>query len=244
MVSECDHLLKLLIIGDSHTGKTSLMKRFTKDEFSQDYISTIGVVNYGVRLVNLHGMTVKLQIYDTSGQDRFCTITSSYYREAIGIIVMYDVTERESFANVKNWFQEIDRYGKEDVNCMLVGNKIDQKKREVDEGEGIELANKLRQSLFMEVSAKDGSQVEHAFIQFARRILMGEIPMNVKSARKTAPQREPETAPLESSPCRLSLSEVPKRTFSSEIICTQHKRNRSQTIERFFSRLANKIIPS
>ncbi|GFP80741.1 RAS-related protein ric1 [Phtheirospermum japonicum] len=119
-----DYLFKLLLIGDSGVGKSCLLLRFADDSYLDSYISTIGV-DFKIRTVEQDGKTIKLQIWDTAGQERFRTITSSYYRGAHGIIIVYDVTDQESFNNVKQWLNEIDRYASENVNKLLVGNKCD-----------------------------------------------------------------------------------------------------------------------
>ncbi|CAM0958698.1 unnamed protein product [Alopecurus aequalis] len=106
--AEYDYLFKLLLIGDSSVGKSCLLLRFADDAYVDTYISTIGV-DFKIRTVELDGKSVKLQIWDTAGQERFRTITSSYYRGAHGIIIVYDVTDMESFNNVKQWLSEIDR---------------------------------------------------------------------------------------------------------------------------------------
>ena len=124
MNPEYDYLFKLLLIGDTEVGKSCLMLRFTDDTYTESYISTVGV-DFEIRTIELDGKTIKLQIWDTAGQERFRTITSSYYRGAHGIIVVYDVTDQESFYNVQQWLQEIDRYACENVNKLLVGNKCD-----------------------------------------------------------------------------------------------------------------------
>eukprot|EP01083_Nonionella_stella_P172877 594594_1 len=106
---EYDYLLKVVMVGDSGVGKSSLLKRFANRDFTGDYISTIGV-DFEIKTLEIDGKTVKLQIWDTAGQERFRTITSSYYRGAHGIIIVYDITDKESFDNVRQWLFEIDRY--------------------------------------------------------------------------------------------------------------------------------------
>nr|XP_032836009.1 ras-related protein Rab-35 isoform X2 [Petromyzon marinus] len=106
MAREYDHLFKLLIIGDSGVGKSSLLLRFSDNVFSGSHITTIGV-DFKIRTMDVGGERVKLQIWDTAGQERFRTITSTYYRGTHGVIVVYDVTSAESFVNVQRWLQEI-----------------------------------------------------------------------------------------------------------------------------------------
>ncbi|KAJ1934604.1 ras GTPase, partial [Linderina macrospora] len=164
-----DYLFKLLLIGDSGVGKSCLLLRFADDTYTESYISTIGV-DFKIRTIELEGKTVKLQIWDTAGQERFRTITSSYYRGAHGIIVVYDVTDNETFGNVKQWLQEIDRYASEGVNKLLVGNKCDlADARQVDYTAAKEFADGLSIS-FLETSAKDATNVEQAFLTMAKQI--------------------------------------------------------------------------
>merc|ERR1712113_1191138 len=135
----------------------------------ESYISTIGV-DFKIRTLDLEGKTCKLQIWDTAGQERFRTITSSYYRGAHGIIIVYDVTDKESFNNVKHWFQEIEKYAADGVNKLLVGNKCDlASKKVVQYDEAKELADSLNIQ-FMETSAKNSHNVEQAFQTMAREI--------------------------------------------------------------------------
>ncbi|EER02741.1 RAS small GTpases RIC1/ypt1, putative, partial [Perkinsus marinus ATCC 50983] len=178
MNPEYDYLFKLLLIGDSGVGKSCLLLRFADDTYTESYISTIGV-DFKIRTIELDGKTIKLQIWDTAGQERFRTITSSYYRGAHGIIIVYDVTDRESFNNVKHWVQEIDKYATENVSKLLVGNKSDlTSKKVVTYDEGKELADQLGIS-FLETSAKNSHNVEQAFIEMSR---------GIKSRVKTTPQ--------------------------------------------------------
>ncbi|KPP70071.1 hypothetical protein Z043_111128 [Scleropages formosus] len=142
---------------------------FQDDTYTESYISTIGV-DFKIRTIEMEGKTVKLQIWDTAGQERFRTITSSYYRGAHGIIIVYDVTDQESFNNVKQWLQEIDRYACENVSKLLVGNKCDlASKKVVDFTTGKEYAMSL-QIPFLETSAKNASNVEKAFFTMATEI--------------------------------------------------------------------------
>ncbi|GAY62143.1 hypothetical protein CUMW_215480 [Citrus unshiu] len=169
MNNEYDYLFKLLLIGDSGVGKSCLLLRFADDSYLESYISTIGV-DFKIRTVEQDGKTIKLQIWDTAGQERFRTITSSYYRGAHGIIVVYDVTDQESFNNVKQWLNEIDRYASENVNKLLVGNKCDLTANKVV---SYETAKAFADEIgipFMETSAKSATNVEQAFMAMAASI--------------------------------------------------------------------------
>lgn len=169
MGPEYDYLFKLLLIGDSGVGKSCLLLRFADDSYLESYISTIGV-DFKIRTVEQDGKTIKLQIWDTAGQERFRTITSSYYRGAHGIIVVYDVTDQESFNNVKQWLNEIDRYASENVNKLLVGNKCDLvANRVVSHESGKALADEVGIP-FLETSAKDSTNVEQAFLTMTAEI--------------------------------------------------------------------------
>ncbi|KAM6933122.1 ras-related protein Rab-1B-like [Xenentodon cancila] len=169
MNPEYDYLFKLLLIGDSGVGKSCLLLRFADDTYTESYISTIGV-DFKIRTIDMDGKTVKLQIWDTAGQERFRTITSSYYRGAHGIIIVYDVTEQESFNNVKQWLDEIDRYACENVSRLLVGNKSDLVgKKVLDTATAQDLASSLKIP-FLETSAKNSDNVEKAFLTMASEI--------------------------------------------------------------------------
>mmetsp|Transcript_69721 Transcript_69721/g.202140 ORF Transcript_69721/g.202140 Transcript_69721/m.202140 type:complete len:208 (+) Transcript_69721:88-711(+) len=166
---EYDYLFKLLLIGDSGVGKSCLLLRFADDTYTQSYICTIGV-DFKIRTLEQEGKRCKLQLWDTAGQERFRTITCSYYRGAHGIIVVYDVTDRDSFNNVKHWMQEIEKYAVAGVQRLLVGNKCDLvPKRVVSYDEGKELADDFGVT-FLETSAKEAVNVERAFETMAAEI--------------------------------------------------------------------------
>jgi len=167
--NDYDYLFKLLLIGDSGVGKSCLLLRFADNTYTDSYISTIGV-DFKIRTLEIDGKTIKLQIWDTAGQERFRTITSSYYRGAHGIIVVYDVTDKVSFTNVKQWLGEIDRYACQSVNKMLVGNKADLvEKKLVSQEEAKEFADSIGIT-FLETSAKSAHNVEEAFMLMTRQI--------------------------------------------------------------------------
>ena len=169
MNPEYDYLFKLLLIGDSGVGKSCLLLRFADDTYTESYISTIGV-DFKIRTIELDGKTIKLQIWDTAGQERFRTITASYYRGAYGIIVVYDVTDQESFNNIKQWLLEVDKLACENVNKLLVGNKCDlTHKKVVDYSSAKEYADQLGIP-FLETSAKNATNVEKAFVTMAAKI--------------------------------------------------------------------------
>jgi len=167
MNPEYDYLFKLLLIGDSGVGKSCLLLRFADDSYLDSYISTIGV-DFKIRTVEQDGKTIKLQIWDTAGQERFRTITSSYYRGAHGIIIVYDVTDQDSFNNVKQWLNEIDRYASDNVNKLLVGNKSDLTANKVVATETAKAFADEMGIPFMETSAKKRHQCRAGFHGYGR----------------------------------------------------------------------------
>lgn len=168
--TEYDFLFKLLLIGDSGVGKSCLLLRFADDTYTESYISTIGV-DFKIRTIELDGKCIKLQIWDTAGQERFRTITSSYYRGAHGIIIVYDVTDKESYENVKQWLHEIDRYAAENVVKLLVGNKVDLEDRRAVLADSVKEFGETHSIQTIETSAKENHQVEAAFLSIASQIM-------------------------------------------------------------------------
>jgi len=171
MKRDYDYLFKLVLIGDSGVGKSCLLLRFADDSFTDSYISTIGV-DFRFRTATLDHKTVKLQIWDTAGQERFRTITSAYYRGAHGIIMVYDVTNYESFEHVEEWLNEVNRQASESTLKLLVGNKADlQDEKKVPSEDAQSFADKLSMS-FLETSAKNATNVEAAFLTMAKQLIL------------------------------------------------------------------------
>lgn len=166
---EYDYLFKLLLIGDSGVGKSCLLLRFADDTYAESYISTIGV-DFKIRTIQLEGKTIKLQIWDTAGQERFRTITTSYFRGAQGILLVYDVTDRQSFNSIRNWVSQIDQHADVHVNKILIGNKCDcTSETVVTTKEGQELADEFGVP-FYETSAKNNINVDEGFLTLARDV--------------------------------------------------------------------------
>ncbi|XP_065055067.1 ras-related protein Rab-35-like [Rhopilema esculentum] len=169
MARDYDHLFKLLIIGDSGVGKSSILLRFADNMFSGSYITTIGV-DFKIRTINVDGEKIKLQIWDTAGQERFRTITSTYYRGTHGVIVVYDVTNADSFVNVKRWMHEIEQ-NCDLVNKVLVGNKDDcPELKVVEKGHAEKFAELMGVQLY-ETSAKENQNIEEVFNYITKLVL-------------------------------------------------------------------------
>ncbi|VDP20018.1 unnamed protein product [Soboliphyme baturini] len=169
MAKTYDYLFKILLIGDSGVGKTCLLFRFSEDSFNNSFISTIGI-DFKIRTIELDGKKIKLQIWDTAGQERFRTITTAYYRGAMGILLVYDITNEKSFDNIKNWIRNIEEHACSDVEKMILGNKSDMEdRRQVSKERGTQLSIEYGVK-FMETSAKANYNVEAAFFTLARDI--------------------------------------------------------------------------
>jgi len=164
-----DYLIKLLLIGDSGVGKSCLLLRFCEDSFTPSFITTIGI-DFKIRTVDIDGKKIKLQIWDTAGQERFRTITTAYYRGAMGILLVYDVTDEKSFMSIRNWIANVDQFAQDSVNRILIGNKCDMTtKKVVEYSAGKALADEFG-IRFLETSAKSSTNVDEAFISLARDI--------------------------------------------------------------------------
>lgn len=162
------YLFKYIIIGDTAVGKSCLLLQFTDKRFRADHDLTIGV-EFGARLIGIDNKQVKLQIWDTAGQESFRSITRSYYRGASGALLVYDISRRDTFNHLSNWLEEARQNASPNMVIMLIGNKSDLDRREVSYEEGDAFARE-HGLVFRETSAKTSTNVEEAFVQTARKI--------------------------------------------------------------------------
>jgi len=170
----CDYVFKILFVGDSGVGKSSILLRFINDSFDDHLVSTIGV-DFKTKTMAVRGKRVKLTIWDTAGQERFRTLTTSYYRGAQGIIFTYDLCRKESFESLDRWLKEVERYSSQrgtHVVKVLVGNKKDmaQENRQVQRKDAISWA-RSKGMIFLESSAKTKEGIQQVFAEVLEKIM-------------------------------------------------------------------------
>ncbi|KAL5205293.1 hypothetical protein ABZP36_033502 [Zizania latifolia] len=164
-----DYLFKVVLIGDSGVGKSNLLSRFTRNEFSLESKSTIGV-EFATRSIRVDDKVVKAQIWDTAGQERYRAITSAYYRGAVGALVVYDVTRHVTFENVERWLKELRDHTDANIVIMLVGNKADLRHLRAVSVEDAKGFAERESTFFMETSALESMNVENAFTEVLTQI--------------------------------------------------------------------------
>ena len=165
-----DHLVKILTIGESAVGKSCIIQRFTRNEFSLNHTATIAI-DFKMKVLELRAQRVKMQIWDTAGQERFNTLTSGFFKGSDGVIVSYAITDEKSFQCVNKWMDQIHKLAPPDVRVILVGNKSDlESERKVSFEDGQVMAQKYGIKFF-ETSAKTGDHIEELFTRIGEDIL-------------------------------------------------------------------------
>uniref|UniRef100_A0A1D1ZKA7 Ras-related protein Rab11D n=1 Tax=Anthurium amnicola TaxID=1678845 RepID=A0A1D1ZKA7_9ARAE len=158
-----DYVFKVVLIGDSAVGKSQILARFARNEFSLDSKATIGV-EFQTRTVVIQHKSVKAQIWDTAGQERYRAVTSAYYRGALGAMLVYDITKRQTFDHIPRWLEELRSHADKNLVIMLIGNKNDlEDSRAVPTEDAKEFAQK-EGLFFLETSALQATNVETAFL--------------------------------------------------------------------------------
>lgn len=181
-----DQLIKLLIIGDQSVGKSCIMTRFCDGTFDKNMTSTIGI-DFKIKHITLDNRKLKLQIWDTAGQERFRTITRAYYRGAAGIMIVFDVNNHKSFANVKLWLKSIEDHGNNQVCKIIIGNKCDcdPNDRQIKTSDAQAFAD-LHGIKYIETSAQTNMNIEKAFLTLAKDVKRVSNNLNESLAVKHA----------------------------------------------------------
>ena len=163
-------LYKILLLGDSAVGKSCLLLRYCDDKFQEQHLATIGL-DFRLKTLNLeNNKKVKVQIWDTAGQDRFLAITKNYYRGANGILLVFDVTNHSSFEHIKNWIEQIKEEASEKIVIYLVGNKIDcTNNRVISNEEGKKLSEEFGLKYY-ETSAKNNENIDSTFLDLVKEV--------------------------------------------------------------------------
>ncbi|EPB91059.1 Ras-like protein Rab-2A [Mucor circinelloides 1006PhL] len=176
-----NYIIKYIIIGDTGVGKSCILLQFTDKRFMPAHDLTIGV-GFGTRFITVNDQQIKLQIWDTAGQESFRSITRSYYRGAAGALLVYDITRRDTFEHLPVWLEDVRQHANPNTVIMLIGNKSDlEKNRQVSREEAEQFAQE-NDLFFLETSAKSSDNVEKAFEETAaeiqKKIQNGTIDMN------------------------------------------------------------------
>ena len=167
-----DKIHKIIFIGDSGVGKTSIMTRYVDDTFNQSSIASIGV-DFKIKRIQIDGVAIKQQLWDTSGQERFRTITKNYYRGCHGIVFVFDVTKPESFSNLTKWVEEADKYNENLlIQRIIIGNKTDlENERQVAFDIAFSMAASLNMEYYETSARNSKAQIDEAMVLLSKNIV-------------------------------------------------------------------------
>ena len=161
---------KILTLGETTVGKTSLLNKFTENTFSKTQFATIGI-DFKLKKININGKTIELKIWDTAGQERYRNLTKQYYKGADGILLIFDLTKKETFLKINDWIDQLNsHFNQDEISIILIGNKKDLSDREISYEEGNQRGKELN-ILYFETSAKTGENVNEAFNSLTNEIL-------------------------------------------------------------------------
>ena len=168
--SDIEEKINILILGNTAVGKTSYILKYTEDEFQEMYLATVGI-DFKVKVVKINNVSYRVYFYDTTGQEKYKSISLNMIKNANGIILMYDLTKRKSFDSIPEWIESVKNVKGSNFPLILLGNKIDEEdQREVDKNEGEKLANDNNIDFF-EISNKDGININEAALNIINKIL-------------------------------------------------------------------------
>jgi len=165
-----DFVFKIIIVGEAGVGKSCLLRRFVDQNFTENYVNTIGV-DFKVKTIELMGKTVKLNLWDSAGQERFRTIVNTYYRGAHGICLVYDITDPDSFLRLGNWLTDASEQADENAKKLIIGTKIDLESNRKVSREAVRAFAERMSLTAYETSSKSGSNVESAFMSLTKLLL-------------------------------------------------------------------------
>eukprot|EP00826_Nyctotherus_ovalis_P066130 TRINITY_DN9753_c0_g1_i1.p1 TRINITY_DN9753_c0_g1~~TRINITY_DN9753_c0_g1_i1.p1 ORF type:complete len:206 (+),score=73.16 TRINITY_DN9753_c0_g1_i1:146-763(+) len=180
--------VRIILLGNSQAGKTSLILRYTDSNFSSTIASTIGV-DFRIKIIKVKGKDVRLEIWDTGGQERYRTIAKSYYDRAMGVVLVYDCTDERSFGDIHNWMKQIEYHARPDIVSILVSSKCDLQDRRIDTESGKALAEELGIE-FVETSAKMNVNVDKVFQLITEQIIEKDVSANPKNIKSVTVKKD------------------------------------------------------
>ena len=182
MINEPKHTFKILTLGESGVGKTCILRRFVENKFIKNHLATIGI-DFRTKTIPINNYEVKLKIWDTAGEERFRNITNQYYKGADGIILVYDLNNKDTLTKIKDWMNQIHQNTSNDIGLVLVGNKSDlEGKRQITYSDARNYANKMNITYF-EVSAKNDQNINE-FFEGATKIFLSKYISEDEEERK------------------------------------------------------------